>query len=172
MKHAIHRHRSTSGSFINASRRFLPFSPVDRWAVRIVDRFAHWAVTLLLSLNESIIIYIVMFDIVFKLLLSCRVWSVIGLKAREESNLLLILLFPSSHSVQVCQPIMADGTNCSHPLNAGRYIEDFTCTGDWGNRTLKEVRLSFPSGHSSFSAYTMVYCAVSTALQYDIVRRN
>lgn len=56
---------------------------------------------------------------------------------------------------------MADGTNCSHPLNLGRYIEEFSCTGDSENRILKEMRLSFPSGHSSFSAYTMIYCAVS-----------
>lgn len=57
---------------------------------------------------------------------------------------------------------MPDGTNCSHPLNLGRYIEEFSCTGDSNNRILKEMRLSFPSGHSSFSAYTMIYCAVST----------
>lgn len=53
-------------------------------------------------------------------------------------------------------------TNCSHPINYGRYIEDFKCLEESGNRLLKEMRLSFPSGHSSFSMYTMLYCAVST----------
>lgn len=57
---------------------------------------------------------------------------------------------------------MPDGTNCSHPLNSGRYIEEFTCSGDSSDRMLKEMRLSFPSGHSSFSFFTMVYCAVSS----------
>lgn len=33
---------------------------------------------------------------------------------------------------------------------------------------LKEMRLSFPSGHASFSAYTMVYCAVSSVFYSHI----
>ena len=70
-------------------------------------------------------------------------------------SLLLYLL-------QVCQPIMAGGTNCSHPSNAMRYIEEFTCAGVGSSeRMLKEMRLSFPSGHASASAYTMIFCAVS-----------
>lgn len=57
---------------------------------------------------------------------------------------------------------MPDGTNCSDPINIGRYIEDFSCLAIGSNsRMLKEMRLSFPSGHASFSAYTMIYCAVS-----------
>lgn len=65
------------------------------------------------------------------------------------------------HFFAVCQPIMRDGTNCSDPINFGRYIEDFTCRGiNSTPRMLKEVRLSFPSGHSSFSTFTMVYMAL------------
>ncbi|XP_037046473.1 putative phosphatidate phosphatase [Bradysia coprophila] len=65
------------------------------------------------------------------------------------------------HFIDVCQPQMMDGTNCSNPINIGRYIEDFTCLGIGSNtRMLKEMRLSFPSGHASFSAYTMIYCAI------------
>lgn len=57
---------------------------------------------------------------------------------------------------------MPDGTNCTDAINLGRYIEDFTCLGIGSDaRMLKEMRLSFPSGHASFSAYTMIYCAVS-----------
>lgn len=65
------------------------------------------------------------------------------------------------HFFAVCQPRMLDGTNCSDPINFGRYIEDFTCIGYKSSaRMLKEVRLSFPSGHSSFSTFTMVYMAL------------
>ncbi|XP_067629596.1 putative phosphatidate phosphatase isoform X1 [Eurosta solidaginis] len=65
------------------------------------------------------------------------------------------------HFFAVCQPIMADGTTCADPVNVGKYIEDFTCKGDDSTkRMLKEVHLSFPSGHSSFTFYTMVYAAL------------
>lgn len=56
---------------------------------------------------------------------------------------------------------MLDGTNCSDPINHGHYIEDFECMGVGSSaRMLKEVRLSFPSGHSSYTAFTMIYCVV------------
>ncbi|CRL03032.1 CLUMA_CG016170, isoform A [Clunio marinus] len=65
------------------------------------------------------------------------------------------------HFLSVCQPIMPDGTNCSHPLNQNRYIEEFTCGNKESSaRRIKEMRLSFPSGHSSFSMYTMVFAAL------------
>ncbi|KAH8297353.1 hypothetical protein KR044_010570, partial [Drosophila immigrans] len=66
------------------------------------------------------------------------------------------------HFLKVCQPVMPDGTNCSDPSNFGTYITDFKCIGAGSTaRMLKEMRLSFPSGHSSFTFYTMVYVAVS-----------
>lgn len=56
---------------------------------------------------------------------------------------------------------MPDGSDCSNPINLYRYIEEFTCLGLGSDqRMLKEMRLSFPSGHASFSAYTMIYSAV------------
>ncbi|KAH8370909.1 hypothetical protein KR093_005519, partial [Drosophila rubida] len=65
------------------------------------------------------------------------------------------------HFMQVCQPVMPDGTNCTNPINAGRYITDFSCLGVGSTkRMLKEMSLSFPSGHSSFTFYTMVYVAL------------
>lgn len=68
-------------------------------------------------------------------------------------------------NLQVCQPILKDGTNCSNPINFGKYIEEFQCNSEFSSeRMLKEMRLSFPSGHSSFSVYTMLYCAVSILL--------
>lgn len=65
------------------------------------------------------------------------------------------------HFISVCQPRMMDGTNCSDPINLHRYIEEFTCDNTESSaRRLKEMRLSFPSGHSSFSMYTMVFAAL------------
>lgn len=60
---------------------------------------------------------------------------------------------------------MADGTDCSNPINQGRYIEDFTCLGKGSTaKMLKEMRLSFPSGHSGFTFYAMIFLAVSVLL--------
>lgn len=65
------------------------------------------------------------------------------------------------HFISVCQPIMIDGTNCSDSKNLHHYIEDFTCGNKESSaRRLKEMRLSFPSGHSSFSMYTMLFAAL------------
>lgn len=65
------------------------------------------------------------------------------------------------HFFDVCKPMMPDGTTCKDPINQGRYIEEFSCTSTLSSeRMLKEMRLSFPSGHSSFSMYTLVYCAL------------
>jgi phosphatidate phosphatase len=56
---------------------------------------------------------------------------------------------------------MLDGTTCAAAINQNRYIEEFTCGNQESTaRMLKEMRLSFPSGHSSFSAYTMIFCAI------------
>lgn len=69
------------------------------------------------------------------------------------------------HFISVCQPIMSDGTNCSSPINAHRYIEDFTCSNKESTANqLRQMRLSFPSGHASFSMYTMIF--VAFYLQY------
>lgn len=65
------------------------------------------------------------------------------------------------HFFDVCRPRMPDGTTCKDPENQNRYIEDFICTSEKSTtRMLKEMRLSFPSGHSSFSMYTLIYCAI------------
>jgi phosphatidate phosphatase len=65
------------------------------------------------------------------------------------------------HFISVCQPIMPDGSNCTDPRNLNIYHEDFTCGNTESSaRRLKEMRLSFPSGHSSFSMYTMVFAAL------------
>lgn len=57
----------------------------------------------------------------------------------------------------VCKPDI----NCNDDSNRFRYIEygTFSCNGT-DAKLLRESRLSFPSGHSSFSAYTMIYLAL------------
>ncbi|XP_053995310.1 putative phosphatidate phosphatase isoform X2 [Hylaeus anthracinus] len=60
------------------------------------------------------------------------------------------------HFMMLCVP----NVNCSLIENRHRYIEDFTCTATTSPKLLKDVRLSFPSGHSSFAFYTMIYLAL------------
>ncbi|XP_078127262.1 phospholipid phosphatase 1 isoform X1 [Sander vitreus] len=57
------------------------------------------------------------------------------------------------HFLDVCKPDWKL-VNCS----SGDYIEDFTCTGD--AKMVNEGRLSFYSGHSSFSMYCMLFLAL------------
>ncbi|KAJ0173959.1 hypothetical protein K1T71_010105 [Dendrolimus kikuchii] len=56
------------------------------------------------------------------------------------------------HFFDVCIPDI----DCDLPANRWKYVEHFNCLGD-NEKLKKEMRLSFPSGHSSFSAYTMLY---------------
>ncbi|XP_037070512.1 putative phosphatidate phosphatase isoform X1 [Pollicipes pollicipes] len=58
------------------------------------------------------------------------------------------------HFITVCQPDF-NKINCS----GHAFIEDFECLGD-NVKAIREARLSFPSGHASFSFYTMVYLAL------------
>ncbi|XP_055930725.1 putative phosphatidate phosphatase [Argiope bruennichi] len=58
------------------------------------------------------------------------------------------------HFLEVCKP----NVNCTL-RDAHEYITDFVCMGNDLN-AIQESRLSFPSGHSSFSAYTMVFTVI------------
>lgn len=63
------------------------------------------------------------------------------------------------HFLTVCEP----DYDCSLPGNQHKYIDTFVCTSmkyKNNERIMKEMRLSFPSGHSSFSMYAMVYFAI------------
>ncbi|XP_043479184.1 putative phosphatidate phosphatase [Leptopilina heterotoma] len=67
------------------------------------------------------------------------------------------------HFMKVCVP----SVNCSLPENHHQYIEDFVCTAkNLSPKMSKELRLSFPSGHSSFSFYAMVYLVLYLELRF------
>ncbi|KAJ8681856.1 hypothetical protein QAD02_017648 [Eretmocerus hayati] len=66
------------------------------------------------------------------------------------------------HFMTLCDPTI----DCSLPENHHQYFEVFECRNKTVSaRLLKELRLSFPSGHSSFSAYTMIYLALYLQLR-------
>lgn len=74
------------------------------------------------------------------------------------------------HFFSLCQPIMPDGTDCSNPINQGRYIEAYNCSGNASARALNEMRQSFPSGHSSIITFAMIYSVIY--LQTRVTRRG
>lgn len=87
------------------------------------------------------------------------------------------------HFLTVCRP----NIDCSLPANRHVYHVDFNCTSSFINnaRIMKEMRwvlyfrgchcdsvvlffrLSFPSGHSSFSMYSMLYFAIYLQKRMD-----
>ncbi|CAG0918078.1 unnamed protein product [Notodromas monacha] len=63
------------------------------------------------------------------------------------------------HFLSICQPDF----DCSKTDDPFKYIEDYKCQGKDAFR-IRESRLSFLSGHASFSFYTMLFSAIY--LQY------
>ncbi|CAH0550655.1 unnamed protein product [Brassicogethes aeneus] len=65
------------------------------------------------------------------------------------------------HFLNVCEP---DVCKDVHSPNYNIYhVDDYNCTNPMyrnNKRIMKEIRLSFPSGHSSFSLYCMLYFAI------------
>lgn len=59
---------------------------------------------------------------------------------------------------QICRP----SVNCTEVAWQNRYIQSFEyhCTGSQTDK-FEDMRKSFLSGHSAWSAYTMIYLAVS-----------
>jgi len=58
-------------------------------------------------------------------------------------------------------PILLDGSTCNDPQNINRYIEDYTCSNTNATaKALRDVRMSFPSGHTSFAIMTAFFCVV------------
>ncbi|XP_066967222.1 putative phosphatidate phosphatase isoform X4 [Macrobrachium rosenbergii] len=63
------------------------------------------------------------------------------------------------HFVDICKPDWSQ-INCSEI-----YVQHIPCTNTDEHR-LKEARLSFPSGHASFSAYTMIYLVIYLQVRF------
>ncbi|XP_043244605.1 putative phosphatidate phosphatase isoform X3 [Amphibalanus amphitrite] len=59
------------------------------------------------------------------------------------------------HFIAVCKPDVLENGSCTDHT----YITNFKCLGP-DEKAIREARLSFPSGHASFSFYTMVYLAL------------
>lgn len=58
------------------------------------------------------------------------------------------------HFMQVCAP----SVDCRNIKNQYIFMQDFNCTNELASPfDLKEAKLSFPSGHASFSAYSMIF---------------
>jgi len=66
----------------------------------------------------------------------------------------------------VCNPIWANiqctknVTTASGPLIIAQYVEDHYCNATVTDTELQEAKLSFPSGHSSYSTYAFVFLFV------------
>lgn len=45
------------------------------------------------------------------------------------------------------------------------YIVEFNCTSDFGSRKISDAQKSFPSGHTSLSAFVALFMMVCVALQ-------
>lgn len=53
-----------------------------------------------------------------------------------------------------------------------RYVTEHNCTSTATESQLQEARLSFPSGHSSFSTYAFVFLFVSSLIFIEPVKRK
>ncbi|XP_059478551.1 putative phosphatidate phosphatase [Neocloeon triangulifer] len=68
------------------------------------------------------------------------------------------------HFFDICQPDI----DCNLAENKHVYHEAFVCTNRQVSAfRLKEIRLSFLSGHSSFSAYTMVFLVMYLQMRWN-----
>ncbi|XP_070493919.1 putative phosphatidate phosphatase [Chironomus tepperi] len=63
------------------------------------------------------------------------------------------------HFMDHCKPVLSDGTTCADPQNFNKYILDYTCSNEEATiSSLREIRMSFPSGHANFSFVTALFC--------------
>ncbi|XP_014249883.1 putative phosphatidate phosphatase isoform X3 [Cimex lectularius] len=67
------------------------------------------------------------------------------------------------HFFDICKPDI----DCNAAMYKQKYITEFICTSKDNTSYLKDSRLSFPSGHSSFAAFTMVYLALYLQVRFQ-----
>lgn len=70
------------------------------------------------------------------------------------------------HFIHVCKPIMRDASGernleeyCRDDSHRYQYITDYYCSGT--SKNMRDIRLSFLSGHSSYSSYSAAFAVVS-----------
>lgn len=76
------------------------------------------------------------------------------------------------HFIDVCKPdwdkiecfTQIDGVNVANYI----YMSDDICTGD--PHLIREARVSFPSGHSSFTVYSMVFVIIYLEARLNVTR--
>lgn len=73
------------------------------------------------------------------------------------------------HFIDVCRPVVKNSGDeykldqyCSDPSSRFKYVLDYQCSGP--EKMLRDIRLSFMSGHSSYAAYSATYAVVSNKL--------
>jgi len=77
------------------------------------------------------------------------------------------------HFIEACRPVGLDTNLCPVTSNNFHYIESYECAAGYESTyKIKDARLSFMSGHSSYAAYTMVFTAVSFYTFYCIFHTN
>lgn len=58
------------------------------------------------------------------------------------------------HFLDLCRPVMPDGSTCVDTQNHGRFIEEYTCSRpDFPQRIYR----TFPSGHSTVSSFAVIF---------------
>jgi phosphatidate phosphatase len=60
----------------------------------------------------------------------------------------------------VCAPELLDESTCSDEKNYHKYIENFICTNSETSWKIKNMRLSFPSGHTSSAFAVAIYISI------------
>ena len=71
------------------------------------------------------------------------------------------------HFMDVCNPDFSV-TECRNARGSQQYVTNYTCTGD--PHLVREARLSFPSGHSSFISYNMAFLIFYLETKYYLPR--
>jgi len=69
------------------------------------------------------------------------------------------------HFFEICRPLLADGSSCtdSGPGQSHVYHTDYTCQTELSGATetmIRDVHVSFPSGHSAMAFYGLIFMAL------------